>query len=498
VLVGEAERGEALGLITRMEVLGHLYGRLGQLDARLGGRTRRHPPSTREISKLLRRGLAPALGDRIDTVAALSREHGVAVYLVGGLVRDLLLGRENRDVDLVVEGDGIQLARWLAEALGGRVRAHEEFLTAVVVDGEGFHIDVATARSEFYRSPAALPEVASSTLRQDLYRRDFTVNTLAIRLGPQPAPQLIDHFGGRQDLETGQLRVLHSLSFVDDPTRALRAIRLELRLGLQMSPETLHLLSVALEEGVFDRLSGSRLRDELAQLLGDLPHALRAVERLDELGLLAVLHPRLRADRGTLQRLDQARSAHAWYALEGVAEPPVSPWRLMLLALVGEEGPLEAADLEALARRLLLAGAEARLLTGFRPRLAAARQALGGAVRPHRVSRALAHLGGEELLLLMALSEEPVRRWIRRELTELRRLELGVRGRDLLAAGFAPGPAVGEALEATRDARLDGRIGPRQELEFAVAELRRRGAPLAETIEVAHGGGPRAGEEDAE
>ena len=147
------------------------------------------------------------------------------------------------------------------------MRAHRAFLTAVVVDPEGVHIDVATARSEFYRAPAALPEVQTSALRQDLFRRDFTINTLAIRLGPEPAPELIDYFGGRRDLKEKTLRALHSLSFIDDPTRILRAVRLELRLGFRISPETLHLAEVALAEGVFDHLSGSRLREELALLL---------------------------------------------------------------------------------------------------------------------------------------------------------------------------------------------------------------------------------------
>ena len=179
-----------------------------------------------------------------------------------------------------MEGDGLGFAALLAEELGGRVRTHPVFLTAVVVDPEGFHIDIATARSEFYRTPAALPEVQTSALRQDLYRRDFTINTLAIRLGPGTEPELIDYFGGRHDLKEKTLRALHSLSFIDDPTRVLRAVRLELRLGFHISSETLRLVEVALDEGIFDLLSGSRLRDELVMLLDDPALALRGIERL--------------------------------------------------------------------------------------------------------------------------------------------------------------------------------------------------------------------------
>ncbi len=240
---------------------------------------------------------------RIERIAAVSRETGSPVYLVGGLVRDLLLERENRDLDLVVEGDGLGFAARLAEALGGRVREHQAFLTAVVVDAEGFHIDVATARSEFYRAPAALPEVQMSALRQDLFRRDFTINTLAIRLGPEPVPELIDYFGGRNDLKEKTLRVLHSLSFIDDPTRVLRAVRLELRLGFRISAETLRLIEVALAEGVFDHLSGGRLREELQLLLDDPALALRGIERLGELGVLRVVHPRLEIGDAVRERL---------------------------------------------------------------------------------------------------------------------------------------------------------------------------------------------------
>jgi len=485
VLVGDREAREPLGLITRMEVLSHLYGRLAGTE--VGRRHRRHPPSFRETAKLLDR-LPAGVRARVDVAARLSRERGVAVYLVGGLVRDLLLGRENRDVDLVVQSDGIAFARALAEALDGRCRAHEEFLTAVVVDAEDFHIDVATARSEFYRAPAALPEVESSTLRQDLYRRDFTVNTLALRLGPQETPELIDHFGGRQDLDLKVLRVLHSLSFVDDPTRAFRAVRLELRLGFEMSAETGHLVGVALEEGVFDRLSGARLRDELAALLDEPDLAVRAFERLDDLGLLTVLHPRLHFDDRVRERVFEARSAYAWFELEGLGEPPVAAWKLMLLALLGEGGPLGRGDLFGLAQRLMLGEPDIRLLGSFRGRLEEARVAVSRAgIRPHEVSDALSRLGGEEELLLLALSDEPVRAWVRRDLTELRPLELTIRGGDLVAAGHEPGIRIGEALRITREGRLDGEIGSEQELEHALGWLRRTAAAETATDETEEG-----------
>jgi tRNA nucleotidyltransferase (CCA-adding enzyme) len=470
VLVGDPAAGLPAGIVTRMQLLRHLHGQLSDFEERIDRRSEQQRERREHVAHLLEKRLPPSLSSRIETIADVSRESRIPVYLVGGFVRDLLLERENRDLDLVAEGDGLEFAARLAEAVSGRARIHQAFLTAVVVDREGFHFDVATARSEFYRAPAALPEVQTSALRQDLFRRDFTINTLAIRLGPESKPELIDYFGGRRDLKERTLRVLHSLSFIDDPTRILRAVRLELRLGFRISPETLHLAEVALSEGVFDHLSGSRLREELALLLDDPALALRGVERLAELGVLRALDPRLELDEAVRARLREARAAHDWYRLEGIADPAVEAWRLLLMALAAG---FEPEDLVRLADRFMLAGEDRLLLTGFPARLATARSALHGRqpVPPHRIAEALEPLSGEELLLLMAEGDEMVRAWVRRYLTELRHLRLGIRGSDLLAAGVPPGPRIGEALRATRQARLDGRIAEADELRYAKAFL---------------------------
>lgn len=468
VLVGDAAAGRAQGLITRMQVLRHLHARVAGLDEAIGRRARHQPVERRDAAELLEERLPPALVPRVGTIAAVARRHRTGVYLVGGLVRDLLLGRENRDLDLVVEGDGPAFAHRLAAELGGRVREHRAFLTAVVIDPQGFHVDVATARSEFYRAPAALPEVQTSPVRQDLYRRDFTINTLAIRLGPGDDPELIDYFGGVEDLEAGVLRVLHSMSFIDDPTRVLRAVRLEQRLGFHISPETRRLVEVALEERIFDRLSGSRLRDELILLLDDPAVALPGVDRLAELGLLPVLHPSLELDAATRTRLWEAAGALEWYRLEAVAEPPVRAWRLLLAALtagLGEPGLGETAD------RLMLAGEDRRASLGGAGARRQARRELAAAARPHQVAEALEPLPGEDLLLLLAGGDEAERAAVRRYLCELRGFELAIRGRDLLAAGHPPGPAIGEALQRTREARIDGDLAAGDELGYALALL---------------------------
>jgi tRNA nucleotidyltransferase (CCA-adding enzyme) len=273
------------------------------------------------------------------------------------------------------------------------------------------------------------------------------------------------------------LRVLHSLSFIDDPTRVLRAVRFELRLGFHISPETLRLAEVALAEGIFEHLSGARLREELERLLDDPALALRGIERLAEMGVLRVLHPRLELTAAIRERLRAARAAADWYLLEGLTDPPVHSWRLMLLALTQD---LDAAERGRLADRLLLAGEDRRLLTGFPEHLAAARRTLGAQLPPHRAAEALEPLAGEELLLLLAEGDDDIRAWVRRDLSELRRLRLEIRGADLIAAGVPPGPDIGRALQAARRARLDGLLegssketDPRQaELDYALSFLR--------------------------
>lgn len=470
VLVGapdDRERGRPLGLITRMQLLRHLHGRLEGFEERLDRRAEQQRERREKIAKLLEERLPAPILAQVETVSRVSREAGVPVYLVGGFVRDLLLERENRDLDLVVEGDGLDFAARLARAVNGRVREHRAFLTAVVVDAEGIHIDVATARSEFYRAPAALPEVQMSALRQDLFRRDFSINTLAIRLGPDETPELIDYFGARNDLKEKVLRVLHSLSFIDDPTRVLRAVRLELRLGFRLSAETRRLVEVALSEGIFDHLSGARLREELQKLLDDPSLALRGLERLNELGVLRVLHPGLELGEEVRERLRAARAAYDWYELEGLSDPPVRPWRLLLMALALG---FEPAELERLADRLMLAGEHRSLLTSFPERLARARETLEiSDLPPHRAVEILEPLCGEELLLLLAEENEETRAWVRRYVTDLRRFELKIRGADLVAAGLPPGPQIGQLLEATRRARLDGLVGEEREAELAFA-----------------------------
>jgi tRNA nucleotidyltransferase (CCA-adding enzyme) len=355
--------------------------------------------------------LAAALRSAHPELDGVREAATAPVYLVGGSVRDLLLGRGRSDIDLVVEGD----AAALAAALGAEVVAHERFATAKV-GLDGHEVDIAAARAETYPRPGALPEVEpAADIAADLGRRDFTINAMAIPLRGEP--ELIDPYGGRADLEAGLLRVLHERSFVDDPTRALRAARYAARFGFEPEAETAALI----READLDTVSADRRRSELIRIAGE-PDAARGFELLAEWGLV---EPR----PGGVELA--ARAA-------GLLSAP--PWR--------EIAPRDRA---LLAAALGSAGAEEELATA----------------RPERPSQAVELARGRdpvELVLARALGAE----WLDRYLLEWRSVGLEIDGRDLIAAGVPQGPALGRGLAAALRRKLDGEISGRDE-ELAAA-----------------------------
>ncbi|HUZ84997.1 MAG TPA: hypothetical protein VMU66_09900, partial [Gaiellales bacterium] len=319
-----------LGIATRSDLL-------AALRPAVAG-TGEQPPDMSE--RLAAVPDADRLWPAVRTVAA--RFDGV--YLVGGAVRDLLLGEPTIDLDLAVEGDGVEFARGLSRQLAGRMHAHEAFQTAVVV-AAGHRIDVASARSEHYEQPAALPVVEHTSIGQDLRRRDFTVNAMAVSVRGADFGRLLDPHGGRDDLRAGRLRVLHPLSFVEDPTRLFRAVRYQSRYGFAMEPGTLHSARSCIDMGLVADLSGARVRDELVAILNE-PSALASMRRMDELRLAVAVHQGLDCGetvRAAAELAERLRAAHT---------PAVPAWRprlgLICHALAADE---VAAWLDALRFR---------------------------------------------------------------------------------------------------------------------------------------------------
>lgn len=435
--------GEALvGIVTRQDVLRAKYDHHADRRAAV----------TRQTAELADRLVAtwPA-----DWLAVLDRmgeaSDGVPVYLVGGAVRDLLLGRPNLDVDLVIEGDGIAYAKAAAARFpGAAIKLHAPFGTACITLPDGKKLDVATARTEHYERPAALPTVAFSTIKQDLARRDFSVNCLALRVDPGGRGELIDFFGARTDLARRELRALHNLSFVEDPTRVLRAVRFEYQLGFRLEPESEAFARYALATGAFDGIGGERNKVELRRLLA-LPRPVSAVRRLAELGALRLLAPDLTPDEALL-----GRTTRVWQRL---ALPGEEAWIGLLAALLAPLGPARAGEIVA---RLNLSGGDREAVVAA---LATAER-LAALVRegPLAIVDALRPLGAAALAFLYAAATGPEeRRAVASFWRDWRHIKLRVTGRDLERMGLPPGPAYAEILREVLAARLAGRIGPEQE-----------------------------------
>jgi tRNA nucleotidyltransferase (CCA-adding enzyme) len=443
--VGVLEEDRLVGVVTRSDVL----RALGE-----------QPAAELEVEESLAEELAvlDRLQGVFEAVTAVSEPHE-GVYLVGGTVRDILLGEPNFDVDVAVEGDAIELARSLADALGGRVRAHRKFGTAVVLYNEGERVDVVTARTEFYDAPAALPSVEHATIREDLFRRDFTINAMAVSLKGEDFGRLVDPFGGRRDLEAKTIRVLHNLSFIDDPTRIFRAIRYESRYGFRMDDHTQRLARGTIEMGLVGDLSSARLRDELVALLeeGD---AGASILRLAELGAGTAIHPHLAADEEAVRLLDRLRELNERY---GTGIPA---WRLAFIALARKLPPDEVyAWLRSLkVQRRDLERIAAAVTVG--PRLV--ERLRGDTLEPAEVVAAADPYAPDAPLFALALEEhDELDDYFRR----LRNVQLEVSGSDLAELGLGESPEVGEILAELRRRKLNGQLDGRESELAAAREL---------------------------
>jgi tRNA nucleotidyltransferase (CCA-adding enzyme) len=379
--------------------------------------------------------LSPRLLTIADELRSLDLPHREGVYLVGGTVRDILLGRQGFDIDIAVEGDAIAFAESLAGA-GGEVTGHGRFGTAVVRFRDGRHWDVVTARRETYAEPAALPDVEAGTIEDDLARRDFTVNAIAASLGDDFG-RLLDPHGGRDDLEKGTIRVLHDRSFVDDPTRIFRAIRYENRLGFGMDAETEQLAREGMKGVAL--LSAARVREEVVALLSEdgIAHTL---ERLAEFGGAPSV------DIGLVERLD---------ALRDELDPGAPLWRLRLAVVAAEHA--------GLVERLSLRREDARAVEDA----VALAPALAEASDPVEIAD-LAGRAPDAALLALARGDSAVLRdWF----TRLRDVRLEVTGNDLAELGLPESPRVGEVLEELRRRKLRGELEGREAELAAAREL---------------------------
>ena len=433
-------------------------GPVGAVAAR--GATTATLPTARRVADRLSSDTRALL----ESIGRLAAARGARAFLVGGMVRDLWRDAEmtSADLDVVVEGDGLAVAREFARALGGSVREHRRFLTASVEAPRTGRIDVTTARSERYASRGALPRVMPAGIDQDLRRRDFTINAMAIELH-SGAFGLLDPLGGRAALVRRRLRVLHPLSYVEDPTRMFRAARYATRFGFAQDAATARARALALRLVPYAALSGQRLAAELEQILAEARAEL-TLSRLGTDGALRLLDPRYRFTASTAHLVAELPGALAWVRARGLGVEPVE---LGVLAITGDQPQAIAT---AALERLAFAGEP---LARLRHALAEGR-ALVARLRDANAPSARARVLREQAPVVLAwlwLVGDGRTRAVLDWYLGLARALVALSGDEVVALGVPRGPAVARVLAELRDGRLDGRITDRA---MEIAQVRHR------------------------
>ncbi len=465
------ENGRLAGAITRTDLLRFMYSGLHGKPAEVYDVARDViPVRKRRVSDLMNRHLAGHVVRKLKELGKIGDELDLPVYGVGGFVRDLLLGIENYDIDITVEGDGILLAETFAGRHGCRVKSHKKFGTAVIVFPDGFKIDVASTRLEYYSTPGALPSVERSSLKMDLYRRDFTINTFAIRLNREDFGVLIDYFGAQRDLREKVIRVLHNLSFVEDPTRVFRALRFEQRLDFHIAKHTENLIKNAVKMNFLEKLGGKRLLTELVHILRER-EPLRAIDRMTSLGLLQFIHPELRLTHEARAVLEEARKIISWFELLFL-ERRYEKWVVFFLAL--SEALTDDQFLETCKRLSVTEHYRERLFETRKISQDVLETMQRRVLRRTPVHRSeiyywLRELPVEILLYMMAkTTDEEVKKFVSLYFTQLQSVHCMITGHDLREMGLPPGPRYREILDRVMQARLDNEVESRDD-ELALA-----------------------------
>ena len=461
-----AENGKPIGVITRTDLLNILASETNMPGSAISETADQAIGRTKKILNLLNERLPKPIVNLLADLGRTADSLEYNAFAVGGFVRDLILRLNNLDIDVVVEGDAIRFAEVFAKTRPEvRVRQHRKFNTAVLIFPDDFKIDVTTARMEYYESPAALPVVESSSLRLDLYRRDFTINTLAVSLNSKGFGTVIDYFRGLKDIKDGYIRVLHNLSFVDDPTRVFRAIRFEQRFGFKIGKLTTNLIQNAVKNDFFSRLSGKRLSGEIRMILQEEDPG-PAAARMAEFDLLKFIQPGIVYDRRTSDVFRRIKKVRDWFDLTYISEP-YEAWLIYLMGLLDGLGRME---MSGLCKRLALRKHEIKVLVEEKPQADMAMKWLHRKknIRPSEIYKLLSTLSNESVLFMMAkTTKDEATRAMADFFTRLRRLKTDISGKDLIDMGLSPGPDFKTILDGLLEARINGIVNNREEeLEF--------------------------------
>ncbi|MFH1662556.1 MAG: CCA tRNA nucleotidyltransferase [Chloroflexota bacterium] len=414
-------------------------------------------PDITNIADKIKKHLPIELTNFIKQTGELADSRGEKIYLVGGAVRDLLLNKTNLDIDLAVEGDAIAFARELIKDEGGKITIHKQFNTAKI-NWNKWSIDLATARRESYSQPGSLPTVKPGSITDDLFRRDFTINAMAIALNPQNYGRLIDPYSGQEDLEGRLIRVLHENSFIDDSTRIWRGLRYEQRLVFRLEADTLSLLKRDIS--MLDTISGDRIRYELECILQEeMPE--KVFQRAGELGVLEKLSPSLKSNGWLTEKYSDLRQMSLPH------KPPLDLYMALLTYRLADN------EKEQFISHLRLPKSTAQILRdsgGIRTKL---KELAGTAIKPSSIYHLLYGYSPQAITAsIIANDSEESRRHMQLHMDKLRHIKPLLTGNDLMEMGIPLGPRIKEVLNKLLDARLDGEVKTREDEERVVRGLR--------------------------
>ena len=448
------KQGKVLGVITRTDLLNILISGSSMTEYLYDSRKAPQFVRKKNVNYLMEERLPKRIIELLKSLGEVADGLGYNAYAVGGFIRDLFLKFDNLDIDVVIEGDGIKFAQEYAKRFPARLRYHIKFKTSVLIFPDGFKVDVATARSEYYESPGALPVVELSSIKMDLYRRDFTINTLAVKLNPRHFGLLFDFFGAQKDLKERSIRVLHNLSFVEDPTRTFRAVRFEQRFGFKIGKLTANLIENAIRIGGIERLAPKRLFTELQLILIE-ENPLPVIKRLIDLKLLQAIHPEWTLTPKGELLFGEIKSVLAWFDLLYLNES-YEKWLIYFLALTQP-----VTQITELRLRL---GLPKKIFEAINLCRGEGEQVLMTLQKNPKLSRSeiyklLSPLPNEALLFLMAKAvQETGRKAISIYFTQLKSIRISVGGEDLKALGLVPGPLYKTILGDLLEARINGKV----------------------------------------
>ena len=446
------------GVITRTDLLEAMHEDLLRTNAPMDGpyESETRQGRSRNLKELMSGVLEQKTFEVLATAGRVADSLGIEVYLVGGLVRDLLLRNKNLDIDLVAQGDGIEYGRELARDLGARIRPHRKFKTAVIVLPDGLKLDVASARTEYYEAPGAHPMVERGSIKLDLYRRDFSINALAINLNESRFGHVIDYFGGLRDIKDRTIRILHNLSFVDDPTRMIRAVRFEQKFDFTIGKHTEYLLKGAVAKGYLTRTQGPRVLGELKAILRE-EHPEKSFYRMEELGILRAIHPALAFDKRFQEIFRQVEKIYSWFHFMFLDEEPDLAdiyFNCMMQVRKQQERDGILHEFHLPMHNVKEFNERWRSISLTMKKIAGARDK-----RPSRIAQILRGLGTEDLLVIMCLSRrEETTRAISLYLSRLRFIHSEIGGKMLKKMGYEEGPIYKKIMDAVLNARIDGEI----------------------------------------